>query len=114
MRFGLEVIRLKLGENVYRFVMRFARTNKIDPITSKKLNEVGSLCGLNTSETEEASTGSIASTAFPFCFVVLLGLVAGYVIFWVYFSWQWHATYTPDTLYASLSPNDFDNTGQGF
>lgn len=61
-RLGLDVIREKIGENAYHFVMRFARKSKMDPITFRKLNAVGSLCGLNASEIEEASTGSNETT----------------------------------------------------
>ena len=70
-RLGLDVVRLKLGENVYRFFMLFARKKEIDPDTSEKLNEVGSLSGLNSSEITEASNGT-NNVRFPFWLCVFL------------------------------------------
>ncbi len=106
---GLDVIRIRFGENAYRFVMRFARTKKTRPDSSRKLGEVGALCGLNAKEIEEASNGSNETTEYPTWIAVVLFIIASIAISWSFIMWQ-HATYTPGTWYASLSPNDFEKT----
>ncbi len=106
---GLDVIRIKLGENAYRFVMRFARKKKTNPSTSKKLDEVGSLCGLNAREIATASSGANKNTQFPFWLRIFLLAVAFIASFFMIFLAIQMATYLPGTLYASLSPKDFQN-----
>ncbi|MDF1538906.1 MAG: hypothetical protein P1Q69_08385 [Candidatus Thorarchaeota archaeon] len=84
------------------------KKNKMDPITSKKLKAVDSLCGLNTSEIAEASTGSNETTEYPTWIAAVLFIIASIAISWSFIMWR-NATYTPGTWYASLSPKDFNN-----
>ena len=108
-RLGLDVIRLKLCETAYRFVMRFARKNKIDPITSKKLDAIGSLCGLNSQEIATASNGT-KHVRFPFwlhVFLIAAAFSAASSVIVFVFSGDGSSLYVPGTDYASLSPNDF-------
>ncbi|MDF1538907.1 MAG: hypothetical protein P1Q69_08390 [Candidatus Thorarchaeota archaeon] len=105
---GLDVIRIKLGENAYRFVMQFARKKKTSPGTSKKLDEVGALCGLNAREIATASSGTNKNTKFPLWLRFIL-IVVAFIASFIIVIWVYNATYLPGTLYASLSPKDFQN-----
>ncbi len=109
---GLDVIRSKLGEGAYRFIMRFARKKEISPSTSKKLSAVGSLCGLNAQEIESASNGTSKNTKFPFWlrFVLLAAaFIATSSVILVVLAGNGNGLYLPGTLYASRRPNDFQN-----
>ena len=107
-RNGLEVVRLKLGETAYRFVMRFARKSDANQNTIKKLDAIGSLCGLNSHEIETASNGT-KNARFPFwlrVFLIAAAFIAASSVIVIALSSS-GSLYTPGTDYASLSPNDF-------
>lgn len=109
-RFGLDVIRSKWGEKAYHFVMRFARRRKINPVITEKLDAVGALCGLNAQETAKASNGTAKTTKFPFWLRIVLivtAFIATSSVIVVVFAGDGNGLYLPGTLYASLSPNDF-------
>lgn len=109
---GLNVIRLRLGDNAYRFILNLGQKKQIDTIAAKNLCAIGSLCGLNQQEVEAASGGPIWNTKFPLWLRLLLLIVAFFAasqIIWIVATGRPYGLYIPGTLYASLHPNDFSN-----
>lgn len=105
---GLQFVRARFGERVYRFILRFGNRRANSKVETGRLMKIGKLVGLNAAETAAAAAASKAVITFPFWLKIILSGIAiaagGMVI--AYFV-EANNVYLPGTLYASISPNDF-------
>ena len=105
---GLEFVRVRFGEQIYRFVLRLGRVRTRKKAANTRLVEIGKLAGLNAAETVAAAAASKAAITFPLWLKFILSgvaVVAGTLVINYYV--ETHNVYLPGTLYASISPNDF-------
>ncbi len=110
---GLEFVRVRFGEHIYRFILRLGRVQSRNRAKNARLVEIGKLAGLNAAETAAAAAAAKAAITFPIWLkVVLSGIaVAAGALVLNYYT-EVNNVYTPGTLYASINPKDFLSNSQ--
>ncbi|MGY5861501.1 MAG: hypothetical protein RTU09_03940 [Candidatus Thorarchaeota archaeon] len=100
---GLDILRTRGGDRLYRFVLRLAGIPTIRAIPSKELVRLGSSVGLEASELEQVAESRPDVNVLPDWLQLILVII---VIFGSYYLWR-RFTYLPGTLYGSIGPRDF-------
>ena len=100
---GLDILRTRGGDRLYRLVLRIAGVPTIRVIPSNELMRLGAKVGLEASEVEQVAESRPDVNVLPDWLKIILALL---VIVGSYYLWQ-RMTYLPGTLYGSISPKDF-------
>ena len=100
---GLDILRTRGGDRLYRLVLRIARIPTVRAMPSKELVRLGAKVGLEASEVEQVAESRPDVNVLPDWLKAILALI---VIVGSYYLWQ-RMTYLPGTLYGAISPRDF-------
>ncbi len=100
---GLDILRTRGGERLYRLVLRIAGVPTIRAMPSKDLVRLGAKVGLEASELEQVAESRPDVNVLPDWLKPILALI---VIVGSYYLWQ-RMTYLPGTLYGTIGPRDF-------
>lgn len=100
---GLDILRTRGGDRLYRLVLRIAGIPTIKAMPSKELVRLGAKVGLEASEVEQAAESRPDVNVLPDWLKIILAIV---VIAGSYYLWR-RMTYLPGTLYGAIGPRDF-------
>ena len=100
---GLDILRTRGGERLYRLVLRIAGVPTIRAMPSKDLVRLGAKVGLEASELEQVAERRPDVDVLPDCLKIILAFI---VIVGSFYLWR-KMTYLPGTLYGAIGPRDF-------
>lgn len=100
---GLDILRTRGGERLYRLVLQIAGVPTVRAMPSKELVRLGAKVGLEASELEQVAESRPDVNVLPDWLKIILALV---VIVGSYYLWR-RMTYLPGTLYGAIGPRDF-------
>jgi hypothetical protein len=100
---GLDILRTRGGERLYRLVLQIAGVPTVRAMPSKELVRLGAKVGLEASELEQVAESRPDVNVLPDWLKTILVLI---VIAGSYYLWR-RMTYLPGTLYGAIGPRDF-------
>ena len=100
---GLDILRTRGGDRLYRLVLRIAGAPTVRAMPSKELVRLGAKVGLEASELEQVAESRPDANVFPEWLKIILAII---VIVGSLYLWQ-KMTYLPGTLYGAIGPRDF-------
>lgn len=100
---GLDILRIRGGERLYRLVLRIAGVHAVRTMPSKELVRLGAKVGLEASEVEQVAESRPDVNVFPDWLKIILAII---VIVGSFYLWQ-RMTYLPGSLYGAIGPRDF-------
>ena len=100
---GLDILRTRGGERLYRLILRIAGVPTIRAMPSKDLVRLGAKVGLEASELEQVVESRPDVNVLPDWLKIILAFI---VIVGSYYLWR-RMTYLPGTLYGAIGPRDF-------
>ncbi len=100
---GLDILRTRGGERLYRLILRIAGIPTVRAMPSKELVRLGAKVGLEASEVEQVAESRPDVNVLPDWLKAILALI---VIVGSYYLGR-RMTYLPGTLYGAIGPRDF-------